>query len=260
MSVKILALDTATENCSVALLVCESVDSETVNCASSIDDANRTVNLPFVVKNSYVRSEVAPRDHTKKILPMVDEVLKEAGLTLHDLDALAFGRGPGSFTGVRIGIGIAQGLAFGADLPMIGISTLAAMAQGVYRQHGAEQVACAIDARMSEVYWGRFGRQSDGNWHEQEPECVIAPQRLVEQIAADEFDWQTAGTGWEAYEAEFADLALTRSPSSVLFPEAQDIAFLAMFEWLQGRHVSAEAASPVYLRDNVTWKKLPGRE
>ncbi len=100
MSVKILALDTATERCSVALLVGNTV---------------------------YSRSEIAPRDHTKKVLPMVDEVLKEAGVTLQELDALAFGRGPGSFTGVRIGIGIAQGLAFGADLPMIGISTLAAI-------------------------------------------------------------------------------------------------------------------------------------
>lgn len=109
MSVKILALDTATERCSVALLVGNTV---------------------------YSRSEIAPRDHTKKVLPMVDEVLKEAGVTLQELDALAFGRGPGSFTGVRIGIGIAQGLAFGADLPMIGISTLAAMAQAAYRLQG----------------------------------------------------------------------------------------------------------------------------
>lgn len=102
MSAKILAVDTATENCSVALIVDGKV---------------------------YSRRAVAPREHTIKILPFVDEVLKEAGVRLQDLDALAFGQGPGSFTGVRIGIGIAQGLAFGADLPMVGISTLEAMAQ-----------------------------------------------------------------------------------------------------------------------------------
>lgn len=233
MSTKILALDTATENCSVALLVGDQL---------------------------YVRSEVAPRDHTKKILPMVDEVLKEAGLTLHELDALAFGRGPGSFTGVRIGIGIAQGLAFGADLPMIGISTLAAMAQGSYRVHGMQQVACAIDARMSEVYWGRFSRQADGSWNEMEPECVIPPLMLAEQIQADERIWCTAGTGWDAYVQELAAIELQRTPSEVLYPDARDIAYLATFELAKGNTVDAEQASPVYLRDNVAWKKLPGRE
>ncbi|NAX19877.1 tRNA (adenosine(37)-N6)-threonylcarbamoyltransferase complex dimerization subunit type 1 TsaB [Vibrio sp. V39_P1S14PM300] len=233
MSTKILALDTATENCSVALLVGDQL---------------------------YVRSEVAPRDHTKKILPMVDEVLKEAGLTLHELDALAFGRGPGSFTGVRIGIGIAQGLAFGADLPMIGISTLAAMAQGSYRVHGMQQVACAIDARMSEVYWGRFSRQADGSWNEMEPECVIPPLMLAEQIQADERIWGTAGTGWDAYVQELAAIELQRTPSEVLYPDARDIAYLATFELAKGNTVDAEQASPVYLRDNVAWKKLPGRE
>ncbi|HAS63934.1 MAG TPA: tRNA (adenosine(37)-N6)-threonylcarbamoyltransferase complex dimerization subunit type 1 TsaB, partial [Vibrio sp.] len=166
MSAKILALDTATENCSVALLVNDQV---------------------------YVRSEVAPRDHTKKILPMVDEVLKEAGVTLAELDALAFGRGPGSFTGVRIGIGIAQGLAFGADLPMIAVSTLEAMAQGSYRVSGATEVAAAIDARMSEVYWGRYRRQENGEWLAVDAECVIPPANLAEQIVADEFEWTMAG-------------------------------------------------------------------
>lgn len=233
MSMKILALDTATENCSVALLVGE---------------------------QCYVRSEVAPRDHTKKILPMVDDVLKEAGLTLHELDALAFGRGPGSFTGVRIGIGIAQGLAFGADLPMIGISTLEAMAQGVYRLHGSEHVACAIDARMSEIYWGRFERQEDGCWRSVEEECVIAPERLVVELESDQNSWNTAGTGWDAYADALSPLPLSRASSDVLFPEAQDIAFLAQFELAKGNQVDAEHASPVYLRNTVAWKKLPGRE
>ncbi|MDA0147972.1 tRNA (adenosine(37)-N6)-threonylcarbamoyltransferase complex dimerization subunit type 1 TsaB [Vibrio sp. LaRot3] len=233
MSVKILALDTATENCSVALLVDDKV---------------------------YVRSEVAPRDHTKKILPMVDEVLKEAGLTLAELDALAFGRGPGSFTGVRIGIGIAQGLAFGAELPMIGVSTLEAMAQGSYRVHGVTNVACAIDARMSEVYWGRYSRQDNGEWAAVDAECVIAPANLVEQATADEQTWTTAGTGWAAYQDELAGLAITRTAGDVQFPDAQDIVQVAKFAWQKDQTVSAEDASPVYLRDTVAWKKLPGRE
>lgn len=233
MSAKILALDTSTENCSVALMV----NGQT-----------------------YVRSEIAPRDHTKKILPMVDEVLKEAGISLNDLDALAFGRGPGSFTGVRIGIGIAQGLAFGADLPMIGISTLAAMAQGTYRVNGHTNVACAIDARMSEVYWGRFTRQDDGNWGVADSECVIPPAELVEHTQSDSLIWGHSGTGWDAYSDEFSGLALQLEKSDVLFPEAQDIAFLAQYEWENGNTVQAEEASPVYLRDKVAWKKLPGRE
>lgn len=233
MSAKILALDTATENCSVALLVNDKV---------------------------YVRSEVAPRDHTKKVLPMVDEVLQEAGLTLTDLDALAFGRGPGSFTGVRIGIGIAQGLAFGADLPMIGISTLAAMAQGAYRMHGAEQVATAIDARMSEVYWARYVRQEDGSWQARDEECVTPPLLVAQNSEADALSWYRAGTGWQAYSAELEGVAFATQPSEVLFPDAQDIVQLAKFELQKGNTVSVEEAIPVYLRDTVAWKKLPGRE
>ncbi|HGY9592402.1 TPA: tRNA (adenosine(37)-N6)-threonylcarbamoyltransferase complex dimerization subunit type 1 TsaB [Vibrio campbellii] len=233
MSAKILAIDTATENCSVALLVNDQVIS---------------------------RSEVAPRDHTKKVLPMVDEVLKEAGLTLQDLDALAFGRGPGSFTGVRIGIGIAQGLAFGADLPMIGVSTLAAMAQASYRLHGATDVAVAIDARMSEVYWARYTRQENGEWAGVDAECVIPPARLAEEAQADDKTWTKAGTGWDAYQEELGKLPLNLTSGDVLYPDSQDIVILAEQELKKGNTVPVEESSPVYLRDNVTWKKLPGRE
>ncbi|HCE1968460.1 tRNA (adenosine(37)-N6)-threonylcarbamoyltransferase complex dimerization subunit type 1 TsaB [Vibrio parahaemolyticus] len=233
MSAKILAIDTATENCSVALLVNDQVIS---------------------------RSEVAPRDHTKKVLPMVDEVLKEAGLTLQDLDALAFGRGPGSFTGVRIGIGIAQGLAFGAELPMIGVSTLAAMAQASYRLHGATDVAVAIDARMSEVYWARYSRQENGEWMGVDEECVIPPARLAEEAQVDSKTWTTAGTGWSAYQEELASLPFNTADSEVLYPDSQDIVILAKQELEKGNTVPVEESSPVYLRDNVTWKKLPGRE
>ncbi|MCW8327539.1 tRNA (adenosine(37)-N6)-threonylcarbamoyltransferase complex dimerization subunit type 1 TsaB [Photobacterium sp. SDRW27] len=233
MSTKILAVDTATENCSVALIVGDDVIS---------------------------RCEYAPREHTTKILPMVDTVLAEGGLKLNQLDALAFGRGPGSFTGVRIGIGIAQGLAFGADLPMLGISTLAAMAQGTYRVHQSEQVLTAIDARMGEIYWGQYQRQVDGDWQVVGNELVIQPDALIEQFNADNGIWLTAGTGWESYAEPLAQLKVKMEKGTVLYPDSQDMAHLAKFALARGEAVAAEHASPVYLRDTVTWKKLPGRE
>ncbi|HIF9500869.1 TPA: tRNA (adenosine(37)-N6)-threonylcarbamoyltransferase complex dimerization subunit type 1 TsaB [Photobacterium damselae] len=233
MSTKILAVDTATENCSVALIM-----------------GNEVI----------ARCEYAPREHTTKILPMVDSVLAEAGVKLNQLDALAYGRGPGSFTGVRIGIGIAQGLAFGADLPMIGVSTLAAMAQGSYRTEQAEQVVAAIDARMGEVYWGQYQRQQDGDWAVLGAELVIEPKALPEMVQTESGIWLTVGTGWESYAEEMSNLPLELKTGAMLYPEAQDMAFLAQFAFARGEMVPAEEASPVYLRDTVTWKKLPGRE
>ena len=128
----LLALDTATEACSVALLH----------------------NGEILAKD-----ELSPKAHTRRILPMIDEVLSQAGIGLNQLDALVFGRGPGSFTGVRIGCGIVQGLALGADLPVIAISNLTAMAQAAYQQFGSTQVLAAIDARMNEVYFSALRYQ-----------------------------------------------------------------------------------------------------
>lgn len=195
----------------------------------------------------------------EKILPMVDEVLNEAGIRLTDLDALAFGRGPGSFTGVRICIGIAQGLAFGAGLPTVPVSTLEAMAQGSYRVYGAHHVATAIDARMSEVYWARFTRQDNGAWQLVDDECVIPPQTLTQQLEKDVYTWRCAGTGWAAYHDELAQLPLQVEPGEVLYPDAEDIVFLAKIAFENGKTVPAEEASPIYLRDQVAWKKIPGR-
>ncbi|PSV39466.1 tRNA (adenosine(37)-N6)-threonylcarbamoyltransferase complex dimerization subunit type 1 TsaB [Photobacterium sp. GB-27] len=233
MSTKILAVDTATENCSVALLMGDEVIS---------------------------RCEYAPREHTTKILPMVDTVLAEAGIKLNQLDALAYGQGPGSFTGVRIGIGIAQGLAFGADLPMVGVSTLAAMAQGTYRVHQADNVLSAIDARMGEIYWGQYQRKTDGDWQIIGAEQVIVPDALVESVQTETGIWLTAGTAWEVYADTLAKLPFEMQQGSVLYPDSQDMVHLAKFAFARGESVSAEVASPVYLRDTVTWKKLPGRE
>ncbi|MGU5682767.1 tRNA (adenosine(37)-N6)-threonylcarbamoyltransferase complex dimerization subunit type 1 TsaB [Aeromonas allosaccharophila] len=229
---KILAVDTATEACSAALLVGDKLFS---------------------------RWEEAPRDHTRKILPMVQAVLDDAGISLSDLDAIAFGRGPGSFTGVRIGIGVAQGLAFGAGVPLIGISTLAAMAQGAYRLDGAEQVLTAIDARMNEVYFGRY-ELIDGRMQLVGDEVVSDPSALVDVRGKLAGRVTCVGTGFETYGETLSGLADELAVSQVRFPAAADMLPLARAAWLAGEAVPVEQATPVYLRDKVTWKKLPGRE
>ncbi|MFM5413280.1 tRNA (adenosine(37)-N6)-threonylcarbamoyltransferase complex dimerization subunit type 1 TsaB [Aeromonas dhakensis] len=229
---KILAVDTATEACSAALLVGEKVFS---------------------------RWEEAPRDHTRKILPMVQAVLDEAGVTLDELDAIAFGRGPGSFTGVRIGIGVAQGLALGAGVPLIGISTLAAMAQGAHRLDGAERVLTAIDARMDEVYFGQY-ELIDGRIQLVGEEVVSGPAALVASRGTLPGSFTRVGTGFETYGETLAALADELVASQVRFPAAEDMLPLARSAWLAGEAVAVELATPVYLRDKVTWKKLPGRE
>ncbi|MFM4724137.1 tRNA (adenosine(37)-N6)-threonylcarbamoyltransferase complex dimerization subunit type 1 TsaB [Aeromonas sp. R4-2] len=229
---KILAVDTATEACSAALLVGDKLFS---------------------------RWEEAPRDHTRKILPMVQAVLEDAGISLSDLDAIAFGRGPGSFTGVRIGISVAQGLAFGAGVPLIGISTLAAMAQGAYRLDGAEQVLTAIDARMNEVYFGRY-ELIEGRMQLVGDEVVSEPAALVDVRGKLAGPVTCVGTGFETYGETLSGLADELAVSQVRFPAAEDMLPLARAAWLAGEAVPVEQATPVYLRDKVTWKKLPGRE
>ncbi|MBJ7220700.1 MULTISPECIES: tRNA (adenosine(37)-N6)-threonylcarbamoyltransferase complex dimerization subunit type 1 TsaB [unclassified Brenneria] len=233
MSTRILALDTATEACSVALWN----DGE--------------IHSLF---------EICPREHTQRVLPMVQQVLAESGLTLNALDALAFGQGPGSFTGVRIGIGIAQGLALGAELPMIGVSTLATLAQGAFRRTGATRVLAAIDARMGEVYWARYQQEADGRWQGDASEAVLTPQQARDLSAELSGRWATAGTGWKTYADLVNHPAIALLDGDTLLPQAEDMLPLALMQWLDGRAVSVERVQPRYLRNEVAWKKLPGRE
>ncbi len=232
MSTRILAIDTATEACSVALW------------------NNGEVQALF---------ELCPREHTQRILPMVQQILASSGLSLQQLDALAFGRGPGSFTGVRIGIGIGQGLALGANLPMIGVSTLQTMAQGAFRLTGATRVLAAIDARMGEVYWGEFERNAKGHWLGEHTEAVMTPAQTLVRAEALSGHWATVGTGWQAYPdlVSGSDIALVDGQMSL--PQAEDMLPLALSSWARGDAVKVEQAEPVYLRNEVTWKKLPGR-
>ncbi|WP_455813045.1 tRNA (adenosine(37)-N6)-threonylcarbamoyltransferase complex dimerization subunit type 1 TsaB [Pseudomonas graminis] len=233
MSTRILAIDTATEACSVALL------------------NNDRLLAHF---------ELCAREHTQRILPLVQQILQEGGVALKDLDALAFGRGPGSFTGVRIGIGIAQGLSLGANLPLIGVSTLKTMAQSAWRLHGASRVLAAIDARMGEVYWAEYQRDEQGNWRGEDTEAVLKPDAAAARMAALDGQWTCVGTGWQAWPQLAANSMLALTMSDVTLPCAEDMLPLAQQALAAGMTVAPEHAEPTYLRNEVTWKKLPGRE
>ncbi|MBJ9976044.1 tRNA (adenosine(37)-N6)-threonylcarbamoyltransferase complex dimerization subunit type 1 TsaB [Pseudomonas sp. S75] len=217
----LLALDTATEACSVALLH----DGQTIS-----------------------HYEVIPRQHAQKLLPMIQQLLADAGLALSAVDAIAFGRGPGAFTGVRIAIGVVQGLAFALDRPVLPVSNLAALAQGALRQHGVRQVAAAIDARMDEVYWGCYQAQGD-EMRLLLPEQVIAPERVALPEGG---SWFGAGTGW-GYGERLGVQVQGSDPQAL--PHAQDILSLAAHGWARGEAMAADQAQPVYLRDNVATPK-----
>lgn len=221
---KLLALDTAMEACSVALLS---------------GDTLRT------------RYEEPRRGHAELILPMIDAVLLESGLKLHELDCLAVGRGPGAFTGVRIAISIAQGLAFGAGLKVVPVSDLAALAQRGATD--APMVLACSDARMGEVYWAEFAVSADGLVTASSPEHLSSPAevRLSHPGA-----WAGVGRGWAAYPNIASRLNEERNTNVTVhdkfLPRAEEIARLAVRDWHQGGAVSPEEAVPVYLRDRVT--------
>ena len=223
----ILAIDTSTEACSVALLYRNEITHDFM---------------------------ISARDHTKKILPMVDNILNQSGCTLSQLDAIAFAQGPGSFTGVRIGIGVAQGLALGIDKPMIGVSTLMTLAQGCYRTTGATKVTPTIDARMGEVYLGQYQYQNQ-EWQAIIAECVIKPEDVKSKIQYIDNNYYLAGTGWQTYPDMLAEI----KQSEVWLPEAQDLVVIAHQKWLKNDVVKVEDVEPTYLRNEVTWQKLPGR-
>ena len=219
---KLLAIDTATERCSVALLL----DTQMIE-----------------------RATETPRGHADLVLPMVDDVLAEAGLTLRQLDGLAYGRGPGAFTGVRIAVGVAQGLAYGGQLSTVGISDLAAVAQQ-FAVASARILVC-MDARMNEVYWCRFAAGSDGLVRPTAPERVDRPEAVDPADAA-----VFAGTGFGAYPQLVGGRAGIAVHAGTL-PHAREIARLGAAELRAGRGEPPERAQPVYLRDQVATVKAP---
>ncbi len=227
---KILAIDTSTEACSAAIYI----DGE-----------------------SRERFEIARQRHTELILPMIESLLAESGLnSVNDFDALAFARGPGSFTGIRIGTGVVQGIALGTGLPVAPISSLAAIAQGVYRQQQQTHVLAAIDARMEEIYWGCYELDGQGYMRALQAEVVGRPDTLPlpQQHHA---VWFGAGSAWTAYEHDLCRIsqAYLSAYDGGCLPHAIDVAHLACDVIARGELVMAENIEPVYLRNEVAWKK-----
>ena len=200
------------------------------------------------------RHAVEPRRHTELLLPMVDAVLAEAGVGLGALDAVAFGRGPGSFTGLRIACAVAQGLGFGAGRPLVAVSTLQVIAAGLHRSQGVPRVLVALDARMGEVYWGGF--EWDGSLMAPAFEESVVPPHAV-RVPATGGPWAGAGSGWSACRTDLDQCVaarLGRRPDTVdaaRLPEAFDMLAPAKAALEAGLAVAPEDAAPVYLRSNV---------
>lgn len=219
---KLIAIETSTEACSVALLV---------------DGSLRE------------RHEIAPRRHGELVLPWIDALLAEAGLAKSALDAVAVGRGPGAFTGVRLGIAVAQGIGFALDRPLVPVSTLATLAFGANAAPGTPVLA-AIDARMGEVYLAGYRIDADGIPLETLAERLCAPDAA--EVPATEH-WHAIGTGFAA-----VDGALLRrfgervqACDSTALPRAGDVARLAAHACARGEAIAADRIEPAYLRDKV---------
>ncbi len=216
----ILAIETSSEQASVALLINGTISQQTTNGVTN---------------------------HSQAILPMVQALLQQAGIVLADCQAIAFGSGPGSFTGVRTACGVVQGLAFGAGLPVIPVVTLLALAEQARISHGACNVVCALDARMSEVYWAQYQFDvTTQHWNTLVPPTLCAPAQV---LPLDMVDVSLCGNGFAAYAGQFT------LPSELVahhaLPEAQDVARLAAVEFAAGRMLAAEQAQPLYLRNKI---------
>ena len=215
---KLLALDTSSEHCSAALMVDGEMDS---------------------------RDTPSGQNHSSLLLRMIDELLRAHAVRLGDLDAIAYGEGPGSFTGLRITCGVVQGLAFGSGVPVVGVGTLLAMAEG----SGAERVVCCVDARIQEIYHAAYVRLAD-RWEAVCEPSLCAPA-AAPALAGD--GWTGCGSGFAAYpdalRARYGAQLASVEPAR--YPHARDIVALAVPRVQRGEVSSAEDAAPVYLRNKV---------
>ena len=193
------------------------------------------------------RAERAGQAHSERLLPLIDEVLAEANVALGELDAIAFGAGPGSFTGVRIACGVAQGLGLGADLPLVPVSTLEALAETAFRLHGAQRVLSCLDARMREVYVAGYRREGQ-RWVSEREAAVLHPADVAAPVPPSA--WFGAGDGYTAYPDLAIRLGLAGCDPAIV-PDARWIAELARPRIVAGEAVNAAKALPLYVRHRV---------
>jgi len=228
----IIAIETATSSCSVALRIDGQIE---------------------------LRSELGNNIHSQVLLSMVEGLLSEAKIGPQSLDAVAVGQGPGSFTGLRIGVGVGQGLAYGANCPMIGISSLDALA---LQAQGEGVVVAAIDARMGEVYWCEYHKIA--SQIRRVGEVLVSSPAQVSSSATIGSDVILVGNAWLAYPDQFSSLniGLSLVQEAVVYPSAGQLLSLAEDKYSQQDWVCAAAFRPLYVRDDVakkSTKKLPGR-
>lgn len=218
---KLLAFDTSTEYLSLALMQGDDITTFDV---------------------------LAGQSHSQLILPQIQVLLADAGLQVKDLQGVAFGAGPGSFTGVRIAAGVAQGLGFGAGLPVAGICTLQALAEA----SGADKVLACLDARMGEVYFAAYIKNA-GSW-----QAVIEPGLYKPEAvpAVEGSDWVGAGSGWQAYAEQLSQVyqEQVQDVRPELLPTASAVLQLAKPEFLSGKPLPAADAMPIYIRNRVALK------
>lgn len=225
MTQHILAIDTTAELCSAAIASGDKI---------------------------YARTLVAPKLQAQKMLSLVEGLLLETGLTLNQLDAIAFGAGPGSFTGLRVACGIAQGLAFGADIPVIPISSLRTLAWMAHQQNNADYVMAALDARQHEIYWGLYKYDTKHLMKLQGEEVVVVPAQapLPKKVEI----WVGAGSGWKAYRDELVNHTQDQQYAvyEELSPEAEALVQLACCDFNHKAGFPAHMAVPEYIRNKVT--------
>ena len=219
----------------------------------ALDTSTEYLSLALQLKGTTLRYDaLAGQSHSQQILPQIRALLNEANIELTDLDGIAFGAGPGSFTGVRIACGVVQGLAFGANLPVVGVNTLMALAESSFQENAANKVLACLDARMGEIYHAAFEKHA-GVWQEVSASALFKPQDAP-MVTGD--DWVGAGSGWLTYGDQLGEIygaQVTQTLPNAL-PTAAAILAIATPLFEAGLGKSAFEAAPIYIRNKVALK------